>query len=240
MHRSPRIFDQQWSPYSLGTNLIAWWSADATSTIVLDGSNRVDMWTDLIKGIVLRAPGSVNRPPYGATDFNGSPCVIFNDPLHYLDSGGPAPLPTGSDPSEMWCLVDQMATPAIATFTTILSVGSGLDTMLRNMVTRAGATFTNGRVGAGGSVATSPDNFEGRKYMRGEYMPTSIAVTVNSGFRASSSATVTSNADLVTMGRLEGGSNRMRGSIRDILVTRSLSDQSAIDMAEWLNKRRNP
>ena len=82
------------SPLSLGTSALAWWSADTLSSLALSGSS-VITWIDRVAGLAPTQGTAGARPTYSATSFGGFPGVTFDGGLSPRTSWNSVRLHTG-------------------------------------------------------------------------------------------------------------------------------------------------
>ena len=82
---------QPWTPASL-PNLVAWYDAQAASTIILNGST-VSQWNDKSGHGYNAVQGTAaSQPTHGATSFNGKPGLTFNGSSNAIVAAAPAGL----------------------------------------------------------------------------------------------------------------------------------------------------
>lgn len=81
-----------WTPLNLGAALVAWWDAQASSTLNLSGSN-VTSWTDKVAAVVATQAGVA--PTFSATARNGKPGLSFNGTTQRM-TFTPTGFPSGS------------------------------------------------------------------------------------------------------------------------------------------------
>lgn len=64
------------------SGVVLWLDASDSSTIVMDGSNRVSQWSSKVGSIVLNQATVANQPIYNATGRNGKPTIGKNGATH--------------------------------------------------------------------------------------------------------------------------------------------------------------
>jgi hypothetical protein len=234
-----------WSPLSLGTSLLAWWTADRPDLITLSGAS-VTSWKDVKNAYDVTQGVSASRPVYSATSFNGAPGLTFDgtDDALVLAS---QPFPSGASPSELWAIVSQ---DALAADTSVRCAGGygSLNATSRRLNRIVTSGVNRGQVIAGdGAGATGPSgttvDFSGRFVHRGRVTATQTTQTLNSSNDGSASVVPATDTTRVVIGASPGGASGAsfyNGKIRDFIITAQLSTDQATALLTWALPRRMP
>lgn len=244
----------RWTPLDLGSALIAWWDAEALSSISFGTGSAVASWTDVKNSIVVSQATGGSRPTYGASAFGRQqrPGLTFDALDDYLiRTPAPAEIPTGAGVYEVWSAYNQSALVADATVRTLFGIGNGTTVQARaasRLLGTAGGsdpTLSRWRVQAGdGSTsftttpATSPD-LSGPGVVRAVYTGTAIRGSVN-GRNTNDVAVVpnTPNTRFVIGGSAGTTPTApLQGSINSLLITGLLSGLQAILLNNYLKGR---
>lgn len=229
-----------WTPLALGSDLLAWWSADYGLT--LSGS-QVASWVDRKNGHTVTQTGAA-QPTYSATSFNGAPGLTFDGTDDCLVLT-PSPFPSGASPSMLWAVVQQDTAAGSAGNRQICAYGDGGNT--RRAIARTVSGGVNRALafaGTGSSEST----------VTGTSIDLSSRHLVFATFGASAT---TLTADCAASGQVAlalGGTSTARfrigaisnstatgffqGVIRDILVTNELTADKTNLTREYLLRRR--
>lgn len=227
-----------WSPSNLGASLLAWWTADRSDLITQSGG-LVSNWRDAVGSYDLAEVTS--KPAYSATGFAGQPGIVIDGVYLTLAS---QPFPSGSDPSEIWAVVQQDADPSDTSTRVIASYGGSALANRRDLyrtvvtgVNRGGIQF--GRSGGTSAANNSIVNLSTRHVMRG-------------AFTAASHIDVDGNASVAGLAVASTGTTRFRvgatandapgspwkGVIRDLFVTGPLNAEQEASFLAYLLSRR--
>lgn len=236
-----------WSPSILGSDLIAWWDASFGLSL---SSGKVTAWADRVHAYILAQSVDANRPAYSATSFNGGPGVTADGTTDYLDSTDAAllaALPTGASPVELWAIWQDQSTPGDGVARRIIAYGGDSNNTSRSM-RRDGASGINRMqtyVGSGASEVGQSNgavNIANRRVLRGVISATAVRSYVDGEASAAGAAVVPATGtewmrlfapttDVVSTGRAQG-------VLRDVLITRPLSDAQAAELLRWSIRRR--
>lgn len=236
-----------WTPISLGSSLIAWWTADRADLMTLSGS-QVSSWRDVVAGYNAVQAVSGSRPVYSAGSFNGAPGVTFDgldDCLEIVPA--PAAFPSGSAGGEMWAVVDQAAqTPSDTSSRRPFSYGN-LSATRRTLRRAVSGGVSRGGFGAGNGTTETLTldmdvEFTGRHLMRGVATATGAAVAIDGEPLPAETAGVPAT----TLERMRLGANPASGSgsdfwlgqLRDIIITGPLTGDEVVALTAWALPRR--
>lgn len=236
------------TPGQLGTKLLAWWDAEHSDLITIDGSNRIASWADRIGGLTLAQGTDANKPVLGIDGDIGIRAAAFDGSNDVLTVEATTGLPTGAELGEIWALVKQAALVADTTTRFVLTYG-GITGNARRSIERIVDTDTNrlrATSGTGGgsmqNVTVTAVAFDGWHVVRCVVSALGLAAGMDSAeltavnaFGASGTGTTR-----VRMGAASSDTpvNFWNGSVAAVLVTGALTDDEAEDMARWLNARR--
>lgn len=159
-----------WSPWLLGSSLLAWWDAD-NDGLITQVAGAVSSWTDAVGGQALTQGTGSAQPTYSATSFNGRSGVTFDGSTDYLEkTTGLSWLPSGANPSEDWYLVDEVALASDTTSRDFGSWGTAANDSRRanglGATTLWTARATTGTGAGTGSNTQSATNAFGRHVLR--------------------------------------------------------------------------
>lgn len=229
-----------WSPSDLGEKLLAWWDAEAASSLTLTGSN-VTTWTDKVSGYAPTQSLSGRKPVYSPTGFDGRrPGVTFDgadDGLGLTES----PFPVGAGACEIWALVDQQAPVGDTTFRRIFAYGpsNNASRQLAHLGT-ASATRATGRVGSGTAFLTAYQSpFSGVSTVRMAVGAEAFSVAVDGSSSGDTPAVPDTGDTYLGIGiGLSTLSGPWMGSINAILVTTPLTEAEALQLTDYLDNRK--
>lgn len=242
--RSPRSSPNlgwEWSPFDLGTSLLAWW--DASYGVSLATAS-VTAWADRKNGYSAAQGTSGSRPTYSATSYNGRPGITFDGTDDELTVAS-QPFPSSANASEVWFVASQSALAADTTTRQLFGYG-GTSNATRRAVLRRVVTGTN-RFGADtgdNSVAVATNDttvdFSGRHFGRALFGATTTYAALNGGTLASSSAVPVTGTTRARIGASTANTaaNFWSGVISHIIVTSALSTADAALMTAFLSDRR--
>lgn len=156
----------------LGSALLAFWDAENAASMSLSG-NQVSAWTDGKNGYAPSQAFGGSRPLYSPTSFNGRPGLTFDGVDDELTLGN-VPFPIGSDPVEIWALVDQQADALDVTQDSIVAYGSASDGEARKVqrLVASGVVRARITIGTGGpvqSLVNQAVEFYGRHLVRSRF-----------------------------------------------------------------------
>jgi len=237
--KAPVSSPTAWTPFHLGDALLAYWDAEASSSLTLAGSN-VTTWTDCKNGHAPTQAISGSKPLWSATGFNGRPAVIFDGVDDYLSILGTIPFPQGTDPCELWAITDFAAGNAVTS--SIIGWGDGVNAVTNRALRRLGTGYANALFGNGttNSVVTNATIvLTGKRILRARFEQAQGTVYVDGGNPATTIATLNSNtANNFALGQgILGANNYMKGAISAILVTTLLSTDQATQLTTFLKLR---
>jgi hypothetical protein len=237
-----RIQRNGYAPTSLGSLLIAWWTADRTDLITLS-STKVTSWKDAVAGYDLVQATDGARPVYSATSFNGAPGVTFDGTDDYLSLES-VPLPTGADPCEIWMLIQQDTLAADTSGKQIFAYGGNAGASRRSL-TRSVVTGVNrarSNTGTGGATVDVTDtavDFSGRKVLRAVFSATETTLTIDTTTTGPTAAVPATGTTRVRFGSStnDTATGFWNGKMRDIIVTSPLSAAQAAALKTYLDSR---
>lgn len=227
----------------LGDSLLEWWTADRPDLMTLVGA-AVTNWRGTKNGYSVTQAISASRPTYSASSFNGSAGLTFDGGDDGLATAT-QPFPSGSNPSQVWAVVQQDALPANTTVRFIASFGgAGFDSQVRvtrAVVAAANRLACNVGTGGGGGVFPQPvGDFSTRHVVR-----LSVGATLSAaGFDGAALSDAMAAVPAIGTSGLSIGSNQAvsgnnwQGQIRDVLVTGSLSAEQEAALLAWALPRR--
>jgi hypothetical protein len=233
-----------WSPLALGSSLLAWWDAERSDLITQSGG-LVSSWKDIVGAYnVAQGSGSL-KPIYSATSFNGRPGITFDGLDDQLNLAGvPAAFPTGSDPCEMWGLVDQTRLGTDANDGAIVAYGNGVDagrTAMRRSVSNTNRAVA--MVGTGAAHPTSVNSavdFSGRHVARAIIGSSTSNQNVDGVAGTDASIVPATSATKLVIGgdALTTPGSPWQGVHNSVLITAPLSAAQASLMYAFLNARK--
>lgn len=226
------------TPFDLGGKLLEWWNADRADLITLSGS-QVSAWTGSKAGLIASQATTIRRPIYGATDFNGAPCLTFDGADDNL-AVATNPFPIGSDPVEFWSVLSQDALVADTGFRFAMSHGNA-GTSTRRYLARDVSAGNIRIFAAFGSVVASSAGMSGRLVARAA-LGTNLLTLYRDGALVAS-VTAFGNSSVAApfyIGANGGTGNFWLGKFRDVIVTQPLDVNEAAWMTSYLMNRRMP
>ncbi|MDQ5978556.1 MAG: hypothetical protein QG602_1530 [Verrucomicrobiota bacterium] len=232
-----------WMPLNLGAALLAWWCADRSDLITLSG-NQVTSWKDAKNAYDAVQAVSAARPTWSATGFNGAPGLTLDGIDDCLGMAS-QPFPSGSDPVEIWGVVQQDALPADTGVRHLISYGGGAATTRRTLsrvvsggVNRGAAQIGNGT--ANPSPANTTIDLSSRHLARSIVTSTTASVSVDASALTSLSVVPATGAARLRIGASDGAapSAFWSGKIRDVVITSALSTDEATQLQSYLLARR--
>lgn len=234
--------DDGWTPLSLGAALLAWWDAEATSSLILAGS-AITSWADVKGGYALtQATGSM-RPTYASNSLNARPAATFDGVDDYLSMES-APFPIGAVGSEIWSLVNQTSTPV---GNRVLAAYGGSSTTNRRAAQRSVTASTSRLrtdvgIGAGASAATASNTnvvFDGIHVTRSIIRESNVTSDIDGDAGASSTAVPATVATRTRIGAntSDTASAFWQGPINSILITTTLGASNAALLLAYLKAR---
>jgi hypothetical protein len=189
----------RWTPRTIG-KLVAWWDAEARSSLSLSGSSVVS-WMDIVGGVAVSQAVVASQPAYSASSFNNRPGLTFDGTADEL-TGTPATL-SGATTGEMWALVDQTALVANTNVRCAFTMGS--TTANKRELARvvdSGANRARAATFTGSTTPTAQDttvDFSGRCVLRAIFAPTLLTVEING---TTTSTVITANNTATTRVRI--------------------------------------
>lgn len=232
-----------WTPFLLGTSILAWWDAERTDLITQSGGS-VSSWKDCVVGYDAVQATSSSKPTYSATSFNMRPGVTADGVDDELTVAPvPAGIPIGATPCEFWAVLDQTAAPGDASIRIALGVGGG-STVNRYFARTVSGGANRSLIAAGdGSLqkaALGTGDFSGRHVLRSQITGTVIQSDLD-GVPGSPTAGVpaTSNTRLRLFGNTSAsvGSAFFQGTFSAALITQPLDVQQAAQLRAYLTRR---
>lgn len=221
-----------WEPVTgLGTDLIAWWTADDT----VDGA--VSSWSS--RGTIIAATGAgATRPVSSLVDVGGVSTVrfvTFDGVDDFLELASVAGLLNGATPGEVWGFVNQAA-PA-DTIRTAFSYGG--PTSYRGLDMQP--VGSNSRFSPHIEVSYSDELsvFDGYAVVGARHDGTQLRGKINGIFTEPSALADATINTPTTRGRIGASSNLTvsqfwSGSVRYIFVTKPLTETQAIRLEAWM------
>jgi len=227
-----------WTPSDLGSLLLAYWDAERLDKIDLSGS-LVNSWTDSVGALSASQSTSGFKPVYSATSFNGRPGITFDgtDDLLLNTALAANLLPTGSNPSEIWVLVNQTVLPAVTTTGTVFlygTTGANNRRVIRRVVVSAvnRAQASTGTGGGTTQISDTVGDLSGYHVMQMVTDAVNTNIAIDGAAPISGAVVPNSLNSAIAMGCVTGGTNPFGGSINKIIVTAPLdSAQRALLLA---------
>lgn len=231
-----------WTPFHLGDALLGYWDAEDSASLSLAGS-AVTAWADRKGGYAPAQATAGNRPVFSATGFNGRPCVTFDGVDDYLEmTPAPAVFPTGSDPCEIWVLVDQTLPGATTGVTSIAGYGSNAAQRQIGRTSISGVSRGRATVGLGSSNTSINDSavdFTGIHILRCRFSPTTAALFMDSNAATSIDLIPATSATRFRIGAtgIDLVGAYWSGTINSIFITTPLSVDQALQGLAFLKGR---
>lgn len=231
-----------WTPAVLGAALLGCWDAER-SDLITHAGGAVSSWKDTVAAYDMVQATSGSQPVYNATAFNGRPALIFDGVDDYLNMES-QPFQSGSQPGELWGLVDQAEPTSNTTIRRIIAfgredlIGRAIRRIVQGGVNRTQVQAGNGTLNFG-AVNTSVD-LSGRHVVRGTFAGTGIRVAVDSPvLSAETSLVPATDTTRVRIGVSAANSpvGYWSGSIAFVAVTDPLTDLQASSFARYLRGR---
>lgn len=208
----------------------------------------VSSWKDVKAGYDAIQTTDADRPQWSATSFNGYPGVTFDgvsESLICTDAALLALLPGGSNPSELWAVVQQDDVIADTTVRAAVGYGNGsfvsrrLARVVTSSVNRARAIAGDGAAANINASNTSID-FSSRHLMRGNYTATSVGLTLDGTTEVVAAGVPNTTVSRLRIGSLDqsGFSQGWKGKIRDVIVTLPLNASQVAALQAWGLPRR--
>jgi hypothetical protein len=215
------------APENLGAKLKAWWNANDNASIT-QGSGVVSAWADQVGGYVLAQATSGARPAYQSTGLGGKPCLAFDGTDDFMSlTGAPAGLPTGSNESWIWAVIEnRKTTGAIADI-----AGYGSNANSRKIRHTASFAFT---VSAGSQII-STIGITSRHFVGGRFASATVSGRVDGVATAWGAATFNTGTSLVRLGSDLGGTagTFFQGAVSHLLVTSGLTATEIAMLETW-------
>ena len=238
-----QVLAARWNPLQLGADLLAWWSADRSDSIIT-GTGGVVSWVDVKNGYVATQGTSGSRPAYSPTGFGGFPCIVFDGTDDELTVAS-CPLPTGATPAEVWAVANQSALVADTGTRQLLSYGGTSNATRRALIRRVVSAANRASLDVGdNSVAQAVNDtavdFSGRHFVRGVFGAAASTIQVDGNATITSTSVVpVTGSTRVRIGASSANTaaNFWSGSVRDIVVTNALSVAQAALMAVWAEQQ---
>lgn len=233
-----------WTPVALGSKLKL--ALDPQDALTLDASavtsGLVTSITDTVAGKVFSQATSGFKPAYGATSFVSRPGVVFDGTDDFLASDGDL---GATPPADLWLLVDQMRSSAVATTDRVLTFGGTATTdrvELRRTVTGGvnRAQLIVPTAGGGVTVTNTSADFSGPCLLRLSIGAAQAFVEVNQVGMTAVAAVPTIG---VTRARLasnngSGGANFSQLAFAGAWITEALTGPDETAMYAYLNARK--
>lgn len=242
--RSPRSSPNlgwEWSPFDLGTSLLAWW--DASYGVSLATAS-VTAWADRKGGYSAAQGTSGSQPTYSATSYNGRPGITFDGTDDELTVAS-QPFPSGANAGEIWAVASQSALTADTTTRQLFGYGGTSNATRRAIVRRVSGGVNRFGADIGDNSVAQPVNdaavdFSGRHVLRVAVGATSTSVAINGGTPTSASAVPATGTTRARIGASTANtaSNFWSGVVSHIIVTSALSTADAALMTAFLSDRR--
>lgn len=231
---------QGWSPYYLGSSLLADWDASRTDLLTLSGSN-VLSWVDVRNGLVQSQATSTLQPLFDPTGINGNPAIVFDgtdDIMRGNPANVPAVLPQGSIGAEIWMLLSQTSPGSNGTGRDLFGYGSASPSGARRLqrVSIGGINRVRALIGDGTSsqfISDSTIDFTGLFVLRLRVSATFSTLYVNGSSVGTWSGTPVTAATGYGFGGTTGGGC----SISRTLITDLLTDDQANLLTSHLKLR---
>lgn len=234
-----------WTPLQLGASLLAWWTADRSDLLTLNGS-AVTSWKDVVAGHDAVQGVSAARPIYSPTSFGGVPGLTFDgvdDELTCTNPASLAALPSGSSPSEIWMVVQQDALGTDTGIRHALGYG-GISASDRRAIVRSSvAGVSRGQVQFGDGSANFTSGIAGgaiqsRHVIRGIYASDGGTCEVDGSAGSKAAAVPATGASRLRIGGSTAGGFFWNGKIRDSIITSPLTTDQATALRTYLLARR--
>lgn len=226
-------------PFTLGDDLLAWWSADRSDLVTVTGIG-VSSWRDAVAGYDMVQATDANRPTYSATSFNGAPGVTFDGLTKHLTLT-PAPFPTDAGACEVWAVFSEAA--ADATSRTLFSYG-GNDAFTSRRMTRVATTdllqVLCGKGTTPNVTVLSVGTLTTRHLGRAIFAADSVGVQLDDEAVVSAAVvpSIVNTRARIGATPLDAPNGIWSGIVRDIIVTSILSANQVAAMRAWLLPRR--
>lgn len=234
----------RWTPLSLGSKALAWWTADKANLITLSGS-QITSWRDVVAGYNCVQAASGSRPLWSATSFNGAPGVTFDSADDEVTlTGVPSSFPTGAASGEIWGILQQDALPADGSTRRLFAYGGSTNNDSRYATRTVTGGINRGGLTAGTGAATvsaaeTTVNYSSRHVQRSVITGSQIRLSVDNGAMTADVACVpATGTTLVRIGASTSGIGFWNGKVRDIIVTSILTTDEAAALMAWALPRR--
>jgi hypothetical protein len=217
-----------WSPANLGGSLFAYWDAERTDLIGLSGAN-VTTWTDSVSGIAATQATSGFKPVWANDSFNGHAGITFDGTDDMLLATGTfTALPNGSDPCEIWVLVNQTDTVSQTTSGYIFLYGDAGSNNRRSIarIVQTGVHRAQTRTGTGGGTSAATNgtaDFSGYHIADATIDPTTTGISVDGNTFNTVGVVPNTTRTNVAIGSVVGLTNFFKGTVNKILVTSILA-----------------
>jgi hypothetical protein len=228
------------SPLSLAA-LRDEWDAERAGQLTLNGG-LVSAWRTTKNGFSAEQATSSSRPAYSPTGFNGRPGLTLDGVDDFMTYEGVGNFPTGSEPCEIWALVDQTQ-PVEAPATGVIFSYSGTTdgsrrVMFRRVVT--GVPLLSAIVGTGaGQPTLDASPFVGRAVCRLVVGETASQVFMNGTPGTTRAAVPATGITRTRIGANSSGTPNIfgKGVLNYIGVFEPLTDTEAAQMTAFLKAR---
>lgn len=228
-----------WTPLSLGSNLIEWWSANDPATITNIGG-LVSSWVGQKNSYAAIQATEASKPLYNTILFNNHPGIHFDGVNDLLAIASPAF--SNGVPYEVWAVASQDALAADALTRVVVGqgqTGAG-STSLRRIVT-GGVNRARATVGTGALATLTSVDFSGRHSIR--MVADGVNIHVELDGVASPSTAYTQAADnspfrIGSLGTLSTPNQFWQGTIRHVVRTTILSVEQTASMNNWAQSQR--
>lgn len=232
---------RSWDYMDLGDDLFDAWDAEDASSFTLVGS-AVSAWRSRLHGYSTAQAVAAARPLYSTTAINARPGVILDGADDELTYAGVGVLPVGSDPCEIWALVDQAALVADTTFRVLCAYG-GTASATRRTLQRATSPGNNDAlitVGDGATPVTSlASGFGGRCVVRAVVSSATARIDLNGAPGTPANVVPATSNTRLRLGANNGNTaaNFFQGALSLLAVTKPLSSDQATKMLIYLKTR---
>lgn len=243
---SPAILTPgEWRPGALGSSLRAYFDAEDSATLMLNGS-AVTEWLDKVTGYSVWQDFGANRPVYSATSFNNRPGLTFDGTDDFLelviDGATNLPgFPVGAQHGEIWALATQPLPAATTGGKIIAGYAGGANSnrrVGRTVVSGVNrAILTCGRSGGITSITNPTADYSGTHVLRGIFSPDGVAVHVEDTGMAETALVPTSNAFAFYIASNSGTQQFMPTTLNALLITGELTAGQATSLMNFLKAR---
>lgn len=214
-----------WTPVSLGSSLIAWWTADRSDLMTLSGA-QVTSWRDVVGAYDMVQGVSAARPIYSATSFNGAPGLTYDgidDEMTLV--GVPIAFPIGATAGRIRVIAQQdtlaSATTASQTFFSYGNVSTTTRALERTVVTGVNRARIRSGDGSVSQIATgSTVDLSSRHVIDGDFGASTSALSVDANTPVTVASIPATANTRVRAGSASGtsGAQFLNGKLRHVFI----------------------